>query len=195
MRIVLLIIVFGPWLLAGCGDDRDVRDPDTYYACSGNQDCVSGYSCACGWCQPIGNHSIKSCADAAGQVDAGIDAGSPNKDAGSTVPDAGPVFKNCNLATWAGCGNGQGCYYDQKLKKKFCQNHGAKKQGDTCATGLQECAREGTTPLLCDAVDGICYPLCHVDTGICPSLLTCFTLVEGQNGPPLPDKVGICAPN
>ncbi|GEM_PF-3526671 len=187
--------------LPGCGDSRDVHDANTYYACSSNDDCVSGFACVCGWCQQIGAEKVTKCDG--GGADA-TDAGSTKdtggtKDAGGSVDsgpqDTAPIFKDCNLVTWAGCGAGQGCYFDQTEKKKFCRIHGSKKLGAVCSSGNQECGREGTTPLICDAVDNKCYAVCHTDQLVCPANSQCFTLVEGQKGPPLPDKAGICIPN
>lgn len=100
------------WLLAtagmltvGCGSDRDPRENGVYFACSTASDCLSGYACTCGWCQPkdatpvgCGLLDGGSTADAstdAGAGDGGVsdgglsDTGDASADAAADTADAG----------------------------------------------------------------------------------------------------------
>ncbi len=205
-------------LLVGCGDGRDVRDPNTFYACQSNDDCVANYSCQCGWCQPIGGTPV-ACGDTsadAGPTDTGgtKDAGPKDagpKDAGpkdtgpkDTGPqDTGPKDSGsttgCNLLSWKPCPTGQGCFYDENVPESYCAAHGTKTFEQACNnSGKQpECALKGTVPMLCDVIDSKCYPVCDAKDagkqGSCPSGYKCYSL-QDTHKKALPDNVGICAP-
>ncbi len=198
--------------LGGCADDRDVLDPKTRYACSGQAECVADFRCVQGWCTPL-----SALADTGGDSQSSADTGGPTVDATSSTDSAnvakqdtepapadtsddcsqGKPANPCVASTWQGCPCGQGCYYyDDATKDPVCKGHGNKGLNDPCdpKTGLTSCAKHNGKPLLCDGLDKKCYLLCDTTkSGQCPAGHKCFGL-EDPNKVKWPNNTGICAP-
>ncbi len=96
---LLAIALFGAaLLLGGCQDGRNATTPGELYHCASDGDCLSGWSCQCGYCQQTGVAQQYPCgvvgADTTGDgslsgdsADASTGSDSASTDAGST--DAG----------------------------------------------------------------------------------------------------------
>lgn len=176
--------LFGLGVL-GCSTDRTVTQDDARYACTTSDDCVTGYGCACGFCQPVSAGQVACLADA-GEVDAGKADAGPT-DTGSTGP--------CNVLTWAGCAKGEGCYWDDAVNAAVCLPHGSLGVGKPCEPAkLTQCGRTlKNIPLLCDALDSKCLPLCSTAKAkSCSIGLQCYGL-EDKNKNPWPNNAGVCA--
>lgn len=195
-RLAFLIAMASVWT-CGCSAQRDPLSVNVRYKCDAQGDCLSGFVCACGFCQPEGHTPLSpsgSCdtTNDAGAADAGgaVDAGS----AADTGSDRGsPSPKNCKLLTWNGCPKGQACYWDSVKAETFCLSHGDTKENATCSPGTAECgvATDGTS-LLCDSIDQLCYRLCSTTSAKCPAGMQCFPLEDAQGK--WPQAIGICAP-
>lgn len=158
---------------AGC-TNADAEAKGAYFSCGKPSDCLSGYSCVCGYCVR-GTPPADLCpAD-------GMDASSP-----------------CNLISWQGCEPGKGCFYLQG--QPTCKTHGNVGYQNSCnplsttpQCGKAEVAGQPAN-LLCDVVDKKCYPTCDCDASqTCTNGMTCYCLTDAGGGN-LPGGAGICAP-
>lgn len=198
-------------LLIGCGTDRDARASGEFFACDAPADCLSGYDCVCGWCQPAGATPV-GCglrdgfgADASAGDSSSVDTGTTDTgatDTGATdtgATDAGKDSSDtsgtsCSPLTWSGCPSGQGCYFDEGSASSFCLGHGSAGLGDACQPNASTppCGRDKAgAPLLCDTVELKCQPLCKTSKANCPNGWQCYALGAQTRWA---DETGICAP-
>ncbi len=211
-RLWLFALALG---IGGCGADRDPREAGTYFACSADADCLSGYSCLCGWCQVVGATPVGcSASDAAGGQDSVSDGSAADAaDASGTdvadtadtadtsdtsdaqdVADTADTGAGCSPLTWSGCGTGQGCYFDEGTAASFCLGHGSLGAGETCKPDAPAppCGKDKAgKPLLCDVIELKCQPLCKTSAPDCPNSWKCYPLGAKT---PWADEAGFCAP-
>jgi hypothetical protein len=188
-------------LLGGC-TDVDASNPGTVFACSKPADCLSGFSCVCGWCQRKGFEQPSLCSE---DATTGTDTTGSSDSTGGSETNTGTdatvqpdIPGGCDLISWEGCSAGKGCYYTSG--KKACATYGSDDYEDSCdPKSTNDCGRglvDGTDrPLLCDTVDKRCYPTCDCDVGNsgCPAKMVCYCLTDSNNKE-YPDGAGICAP-
>ena len=191
--VALWLVMAG---LPGCSSDRTVTQANMRYACSSSADCVTGYGCVCGFCQPAAAGQV-SCLSDAGTSDSGP-ADTATKDTATNdggTTDVGVTTTPCNPGTWVGCKAGEGCYWDESLGATVCLPHGKIGLNGSCSPDqLTECGRSSSgEPLLCDAVDERCLRLCNTTQANCPTGLNCYVLQDSTNQD-WPDNAGICAP-
>ena len=178
-----------------CSPTHDVNDGKARYACSSDSDCVTDWSCLCGFCQPAGGPLLTPggvCKADGGSTQ--VDAGQA-KDTGGAADTNNSGIKNCNLVTWKGCGAKQGCYFDDAANKPFCTANGGGKENTPCTPGQFQCGvAKDSTPLLCDSIEKRCFRLCNTSGagGPCPQSQVCYGLESG--GKLWPQNAGICAP-
>lgn len=202
-------------LLLGCGADRDPRAAGEFFACDAPADCLAGYDCVCGWCQPTGATPVgcglrdglgadaNSGSDAAG-TDSGANDSGPTDTAttdtgtsdtgGGTDAGGDTSGTTCSPLTWSGCPSGQGCYFDEGTASSFCLGHGSAGLGDACqpSAPTPPCGRDkGGAPLLCDTVELKCQPLCKTSKPSCPNGWQCYPLGAQKRWA---DEAGVCAP-
>jgi hypothetical protein len=175
-------------VVASCAVERNLHDPNSPFSCSADAQCLPGYRCLDGLCQPVGTNTAS---------DAGADVASDGKTTdgaattgdGETAGDAPSYTGLCNLLTWEGCTTGKGCYLNTATGQKICSLHGNVAPGEICAY-LQDCV----PGYVCYAVgaEQRCVRLCDTSTGAgCTGALTCKPLADAQ-AMPWPDKAGVC---
>lgn len=191
---------------AGC-TNADAEAKGAYFSCGKPSDCLSGYSCVCGYCvrgTPPADLCPADGMDASDSEDSGASSDTSAKtdaEPGSDVeptPDGNDASSPCNLISWQGCEPGKGCFYLQG--QPTCKTHGNVGYQNSCnplsttpQCGKAEVAGQPAN-LLCDVVDKKCYPTCDCDASqTCTNGMTCYCLTDAGGGN-LPGGAGICAP-
>lgn len=196
---------------AACTDDRNATTSGELFHCTTGADCLTGWSCICGYCQQPGQQQLACTIDADasnGDVQAATDTATA--DSGALDPNASlgicgqkvgtdVVPGPCNLTDWTGCPDSSyACYYAPAFQQSICKKHATVAENAACEPcNLAECgSASGGRPLICDVVDKKCYRTCNwenLNAFPCPTAWTCYKLTDANNVP-YPNGAGICAP-